>query len=304
MKTGVFHHPFYGPFKIDSTVFDSMVKNFSGNVRQIDLAVDYEHNNQSIAAGWITGLKKKQGENGDQLWAEMDWTPRGRQVLSDKEFRYVSAEFDLEYQDSETLSEHGPTLFGAGLTNRPFLKGMAATTQLDEGEFDMNLKELQEQLDAAKIKLTEQTAEIKKLTDAIEESKKLSERVTALETENTTLKTAAETAAQEKAKLEKKTKFDKMLSDGKACEAQREAFMSDDLAKFAELQQPVKLSTAGTGDAGEGSKTVTNKADAEAEIDRLAKELVTGKKCSDYGSAVKKVLAENAELKKLYEARE
>jgi phage I-like protein len=307
IRCGIFHHPIYGNFKITPDVLESMVKNFSENVRGIDLAIDYEHNSQSVAAGWIKTLKTKNPGPTGQLWADVEWTPKGKQVLQDKEFRYLSADFTLNYEDSETLDEHGPTLFGAGLTNRPFVKGMAPTAQLTEGELEMKTAaELQKELDAANKQLSEQAEEIKNIRTEMKkgvddvETKKLAERVSTLETENKKLKEEAAKAAEEKKLSEQKTKFDKMLTEGKVVEAQRDAFMSGDMAKFTELAQPVKLATQGNGGDESNKKTVTNKADAETEIDRLARALLSEKKAATYQAAVKMALAENPEIAKIF----
>ena len=66
-------------------------------------------------------------ENGEELWATVDWTEGGEKSVRRKEYRYLSADFQFNYTDNETLQEYGPTLFGAGLTNRPVVKGMAPT---------------------------------------------------------------------------------------------------------------------------------------------------------------------------------
>jgi hypothetical protein len=58
---------------------------------------------------------------------------------------------------------------------------------------------------------------------------------------------ANEKKQQEDKKLSEKTSnFNKLLSEGKAVEAQREAFMKDDTVKFAELAQSVNLQGNGS----------------------------------------------------------
>lgn len=304
LKTGIFQHPWYGPFKIDEATLSSMVKNFSENVRGIDLAMDFEHQNMSIAAGWFTGLRVKQTNDGKQgLFADIDWTPRGAQALKDKEFRYISGEFDLEYKDSETLNEYGPTLFGAGLTNRPFLKGMAPTAQLDEGEEEMKtLAEVTKDLEALQKANEAKDAEIKSLKESLSKgaqddaAKKLADATAEIER----LKAEKKADDEAKAKAAKTAKFDEMLKKGITCEAQREAFMADDFAKFTELAQPVKLTQEGGGGSGAKVTTVKTKADAEVEIDGIANKLLSEKKASDYRSAVKLALKENPEIAKIY----
>lgn len=115
-------------------MLSEMVENFENESRGIVPALDYMHESQNIAAGWFKKLFIKASENGHELWAQIEMTPNGAKVLSDKEFGYVSADFDTEYQDNETGEKHGCVLLGAGLTNRPVIKRMASAISLSEKE--------------------------------------------------------------------------------------------------------------------------------------------------------------------------
>jgi phage I-like protein len=222
------------------------------------------------------------------LWAIVDWTNSGRQVLSDKEFRYLSPEFTLNYRDNETLKEHGPTLLGAGLTNRPVIKGMAAAVELHEGE-KMELKELQDK----NVKLSEEVKTLSEKVEALEGEKKafadafsgmsvdqLKAMMEELKAKIASLEGDQQKVAEEKALSEKIAKFDDMLTAGKVVEAQREAYMSDDVAKFAELAGDVKLSE-------NGNATVPAKSgDAQDKILEIATKLFAEKNAKDFGSAI------------------
>jgi len=111
-----------------------MVKNFSEGVRGGIPALDYNHETDDVAAGWFKALFLK--DDGEELWADIEMTPKGEKILGDKEFGYVSADFDTEYQDNETLKKFGCVLLGAGLTNRPVIKRMESVIQLAEKEKD------------------------------------------------------------------------------------------------------------------------------------------------------------------------
>ncbi len=133
LRCGAFFHPDYEtPIEITTEFLESMVQNFSSDVRGVDLAIDYSHDSEDIAAGWIKKLFVD--STGQELWADVEWTPSAQKRLADKEFRYLSADFSFNYQDNETLQTFGPTLFGAGLTNRPFVKNMAPALELTEGK--------------------------------------------------------------------------------------------------------------------------------------------------------------------------
>lgn len=133
-RCGTFYHPEYGQFTIDQKTLSSIVKNFNLGIRGVDLAIDYAHENWDIAAGWIKKLELS--ADGMELYAWVEWTPQGSQKTKDKEYRYLSPEFAFNYEDNETLKKFGPTLLGAGLTNRPCIKSMDPVVNLSELKCD------------------------------------------------------------------------------------------------------------------------------------------------------------------------
>lgn len=334
-RTGTFHHAEYGTFQITKEVLASMVKNFTDNVRGVDLAIDYKHENDDVAAGWIRGLELADG--GDSLWATVEWTPKGSKVLADKEFRYMSPEFAFEYQDNETLKKFGPTLFGGGLTNRPTIKNMEPVVELTEGakldELDVCARDLipdlikegkpQDQAVAiayskCRAKLGIGAAEPKQQPKGVgamdykamdpaavdgmgpDELKKMCKEMLA------EIKKAGEVAAQaaaEKAMSEKKAKFAVMLSEGKVVKAQEESFLAGDMETFASLAPTKKLNE---GEQGSGvtppAPVVTDTAEqAQDEILKQASKMLSEKKIGSMGEAIKAALQANPELKqKIY----
>lgn len=113
------YHASYGEVELTKGDLQSFVSNFKDNVTGVDLMIDYDHG-QAKAAGWIKDVFLSMDES--TMYAEVKWTPKGAQALSDRDFRYFSPEFTLGYTHPHTLKEHGPTLLGGGLVNRPFLK--------------------------------------------------------------------------------------------------------------------------------------------------------------------------------------
>lgn len=132
-RVGTFYHPEYGKFDITPEALKAMETNFKNKIRGIDIAIDYKHDSEDIAAGWIKELYLS--SDGKELWAKVDWTPKGSQVLGEKEFRYISPDFTFNYQDNESLKKFGPVLLGAGLTNRPTIKNMEPVVQLSEFQY-------------------------------------------------------------------------------------------------------------------------------------------------------------------------
>lgn len=279
LRTGSFQ---YGeePMVITKEILASFVKNFEAKVRGYDdghLPVDYFHENEKIAAGWITGLGTE--NDGTELWADVEWTPRAIKALSEGELRYLSVEFHFDYESNEGKTKFGPTLFGAGLTNRPFIKGMKPVKKLSEGEYEMTPEQI-----AAKIaEMERMIAELKSQLEASKgEVAAEKEKVAGME--------------QEKALAEKKAAFDVMFAEGKAVEAQREAFMSGDMKKFAELAKPLN-SGGGSSTASEDKE---GKGDSQDQIHELALAAMKENKFLSYKDAVSKVLSSNKKLHEGY----
>ncbi len=311
LRTGTYNHDVYGKFVVDKKTLSDMIENWKANVRGVDLAIDYSHENEKIAAGWIADLILT--NDGTELWAKVDWTPKGKQVLVEKEFRYLSPEFNLEYEDKELGQTFGATLLGAGLTNRPFIKRMAPTvelTELTEGELE-DMKTLQEAItEIANLtkKLSEMEVEKKKLEEGqkamdgmspeqmMAKIKELEALVAQLKGE----KEASEKKAMEdKACAEKKSKFDKLLTEGKAVEAQREAFMKDDMEKFISLSEKPSLNAQGSGGDSSKEEKADDKSETPAQdkVIELAEKLVAEKKVKSLSEGISAVLADPANKK-------
>ena len=300
LRTGNFNHPYYGLFTIDHEFLAQMVSNFELNVRGVDLMIDYNHDCEEAAA-WVKGLSVKNG--GNELWAEVEWTEQGKADVESKKYRYVSADFDEKYMDAETNHNYGPTLLGAALTNRPFVKNMAPAVELSENttEGEEEMKTELEKLKDENKRLTEELGSLKSenktlsekgatLEKSEKETKELKEEIEKLKEENESLK-------KEKELSDKKAQFGKLLSEGKAVKAQEEAFLAGDTVKFAELAGATNLKAQGTGE----NPTEEVDGDAEDQVIELAEKLVKEGRAKDLGEAQSIVLNENPELrKKLY----
>jgi len=105
-------------------------ENFDSNVRGIRIAFDQVHDPDRGAGGWVEELKVEASSTRPgkmALWAKPEWTDVGRELIENKIFQYISAEFG-PYTDAETKKEYQDVLYAASLTNRPFLKDMAAVS--------------------------------------------------------------------------------------------------------------------------------------------------------------------------------
>lgn len=332
LRTGQFTHDQYGKFEITKAHLVLMEVNFKKKVRGIDLAVDYKHDRDNIAAGWILSLSLE--NNGTELWADVDWTPNGVKVLAEKEFRYVSPEFTFDYQNNETLEKFGPVLLGAGLTNRPTIKNMEPVVELSEmyaekpkpkpaqakGTKSMDFSTVdpasldtmspedmktlcQQMLDYIKKDMAADAAggdEADLAEKAMAEVKKKADD--AQKSAAVATKKLSEVMAQ-LALSEKKQQFVKLLSEGKACKAQEAAFLAGDTVKFAEAasNKALNLSERGTGGENSTPANIETAEQAEAEVIRLSEVMVNEKKAVSLSEAQRMVLKSHPELQaKIY----
>jgi phage I-like protein len=112
-----------GPYTLDAK---AVLAAFAAN--GADLPVDYDHQSLTAeekagpvpAAGWIKELQARE----DGIWARVDWTPRAAELLTHKEYRYLSPVFRYQAKDGRVVA-----LTGAGLTHNPNLYLQAAASR-------------------------------------------------------------------------------------------------------------------------------------------------------------------------------
>lgn len=311
LRTGKFYDVRYGSFEITQDMLRKMKTNYDAKLRGVELAVDYAHESDKIAAGWIKAVELAADDT--ELWITVEWTPKGAKVLGDKEFGYLSADFHPDYEDNETRVKHGACLFGAGLTNRPVIKEMKSVIGLSEEDKQQLKDQITEIVKAelkgsVSIKTSEggtmdpkdkEIADLKAKLEALQKEKEgMMSELADIKKKMGGYEAEQKQAAEAKALAEKKTAFDTMLSEGKVVEAQRESYMKDDIAGFTKLAQPVKLS-----EGGHGNNPPAGGGDIEAQVQKLADEKLKDKKAGDKGEAISMVLKENPELRKKYENR-
>jgi len=236
-------------FEIRAEHLIQMQKNFEKKVLGTDPPVDFAHKDEDRAAGWIRDLFLEDENN--SLYAEIQWTKSGQESLSNKEFRYFSASFTFDFFDGSTGNSHGPVLRGGGLTNVPFLRHNPPLVELSKGteakadDKKPKEKETKKMSTEETITLEDHRAEVKELQDKLDKASQELVELTSKVEELDSLKAKNIELVQQIAKEKKEAAFKKLLSEGKACEAQREAFMANDMEKFIELAKPMNLSEKG-----------------------------------------------------------
>lgn len=116
---GKYDHPIYGEIEFTPERVQQFAANVKANVRGQDLNIDYDHK-EGEAAGWVKDAEAR--DNG--LWLLVEWTKTAAQKIKEKAYRYFSPEFVDEWTHPSTKQAYKDVLFGGGITNRPFLKGI------------------------------------------------------------------------------------------------------------------------------------------------------------------------------------
>lgn len=116
---GQYKHPRLGNLDCSAERLGRFVENFNAHVYQERVPLDAEHETKvSGAVGWLTELR--QNENGS-VDAKVEWTERGRQLLAEDRFRYVSAEW-YDTWTSPLGEVFTDVIIGGAITTRPFFK--------------------------------------------------------------------------------------------------------------------------------------------------------------------------------------
>lgn len=209
-------HAAYGEVKITKQHLKSFKDNFDNKVYGVDLSLDFDHETRE-AAGWVKEVFLSDDER--TLLGLVTWTPSGARALSDREFRYFSPEFSLNWIHPHTGVNHGPTLIGGALVNRPFLKMDAIVGLKDKQKNEVKNMET--------ISLTEHNNKVQELQNEVATLQLSAEKVkTILDSNKAEIKALTEerdALVTEKEQAEKDARFNKLFSENKINKAQLDA---------------------------------------------------------------------------------
>lgn len=125
-QLGSYSDPRYGAFTITASEVANWTRlladYFQGRV-PIDLDHATDKGGASEAAAWIVGLTRE----GNDVYADVEWTPKGESAVREKRYLYISPTFVSDLKDQQGKSR-GPALLRAALTNNPFLRQMPAVS--------------------------------------------------------------------------------------------------------------------------------------------------------------------------------
>lgn len=128
MRLGVWQHPAYGELKIDQPMMDQMKQNFKAGMPGSPPYVRLGHDKDAAEAkatfgdtpslAWVKDL----AQEGPIMYALAEPTdPKVVDWVKSKQYRFASAEFEMNHMNRETGQRIGPVLSAIGLTNEPFL---------------------------------------------------------------------------------------------------------------------------------------------------------------------------------------
>jgi hypothetical protein len=137
LREGTFKHPWYGDLVFNRKYFLSLIENFLNDVLDREISFDSIHAPQEGATGWLKelGLTRRVFKDKKRryvLKGNVEPTEWGDQLIKGKRFKYYSIEVNDQFKDKETDQEHGPTIMGGGLTNRPFIPGMRSVKMSED----------------------------------------------------------------------------------------------------------------------------------------------------------------------------
>lgn len=304
---GKFAHPEYGEILLTSKTLEKICENFKNRVRGIDIALDYTHDNEGgekRAAGWIKSLEIRSTDKGQGLFASVEFTPKGRELVQQKEFKYASADFVIDYMDQ--TGKHFPyVLRGGTLTNRPFIKEMhpiqlSEYNQAKEEIKNMNKEALIAALKDAGVDVVALQSSATEAVALKAENQELQNRIKELaalpatkDTEIKALKDQLEETNQKLITKDLERVFNSLVAAGKVVPAQKETLLKmfkkpEELEAFYKDALPV-VSTEAKGKGGEGSDETLTKAEEEilAQGEFTKEQIIAGRTRASYRAAKK-----------------
>ncbi len=216
LPVGEFYDKRYGRVSITPAKVQEMADNF-GKCTAYDVPVKLGHSDGAKSPGKIIGVQAKS----DGLEVTMLVDAETAQAINDKQYRYMSAEYDEDYHDKKTGEKVGAVLLGAALVNQPAHPYVAPLKLADDvipenkperNDEDMTeLEDLRLQLSDMKAQKAKADAEMKTLREQSEDTAK---KLADIEAQNKSLLEERERAENARNEAEVKALCDKWISKG------------------------------------------------------------------------------------------
>ncbi|MBQ4430878.1 MAG: hypothetical protein II877_05195 [Synergistaceae bacterium] len=218
LPVGEFHDKRYGRVSITPAKIQQMADNF-GKCPAYEVPVKLGHEQGAKSPGKVIAATAK--PEGLEITMLVD--AETAQAINEKQYRYMSAEYDEDYHDKKTGEKVGAVLLGAALVNQPAHPYVAPLVLADDvtpgtkTEWnDNNMTELEDlrlQLSEAKAQKAQLEADLKAARELSEDTAK---KLADLEAQNKSLLEEREHAENARNEAEVKALCDKWVSKGVA----------------------------------------------------------------------------------------
>lgn len=176
-KPGQFRGHAAGPFELNETIFNEIIRNFKATANQ-RIPIDFEHASEQPATqgsiptdgapaqGWILDLKIEDGN----LWGLVTWGEKARDYIRSGQYRYFSPAIRFAAKDRVTGERIGARMTSGAICNQPFLDGMKPLLATDQEELALALTDAHLALSAESALLRDARAELSTLAASLEEA--------------------------------------------------------------------------------------------------------------------------------------
>ena len=211
LPVGHFYDKRYGEVNITKDKVKQIVENF-GKVPAYEVPVKIGHDDGAISPGRVIDVAAKR----DGLQITMVVDAETAKAINDKQYRYMSAEFDENYQNKETGEFVGAVLLGAALVNQPANPYMEPIVLVDDIASNPNQKKegstnMNDELENMRKQLAEAQAQLKTANETLEANTK---KFADLEAQNKALLIEKENAEKAKIEADVKAFADKWTAAG------------------------------------------------------------------------------------------
>lgn len=118
----------YGEMDLNESFAQRLISNFDDQVLGTQPFFDDGNHNEDKATGWI----KRLFISANALWADVEWTELGEQLLKGRVYRYSSMHID-KHKNPVDGKEYYPVLKNVSLTNIPVLRMLPALELSEAG---------------------------------------------------------------------------------------------------------------------------------------------------------------------------
>ena len=214
LPVGEFYDKRYGRVSITPEKVQQMAENF-GKRPAYEVPVKLGHSDGAKSPGKVIGVEAK--DNGLEITISVD--SETAKAINDKQYRYMSAEFDEDYHDKKTGERVGAVLLGAALVNQPahpYVAPLVLADDIEGNDNDMTeLEDLRLQLSDMKAQKAQAEADLKAEREKnSKEAEEFTKKLADIEAENKKLLAERDKMETARNEAEVKTYADKWTSQG------------------------------------------------------------------------------------------